>query len=234
MPKKRQSPRTPQERDKSNTLELNYTADRSPDASLADLVVSGRATNAVTTVRFSKLTIGAVGLTECVTALTDAVAAAKRGDLGNAESVLIAQGAALNAIFTACAEHAVAHIGQHLDATERYLRLAFKAQGQCRTTLETLTAVRNRPTVIAQQANIAHGPQQVNNTVMSPSVPLAKATRAPHQQETGRNELLEAHGERMDARAEGTAKASDPAVVPVDARNGSTDRRGQGEVVPER
>ena len=30
-------------------------------------------------------------------------------------------------------------------------------------TLETLANIKNPPTVIARQANIAHGPQQVNN-----------------------------------------------------------------------
>jgi hypothetical protein len=46
---------------------------------------------------------------------------------------------------------------------EIYLRLALKAQNQCRMTLETLATIKNPPAVFAKQANIAHGPQQVNN-----------------------------------------------------------------------
>jgi hypothetical protein len=38
-----------------------------------------------------------------------------------------------------------------------------KAQNQCRMTLETLSTIKNPPVVYAKQANIAHGPQQVNN-----------------------------------------------------------------------
>ncbi len=53
--------------------------------------------------------------------------------------------------------------GEYLDATDRYMRLALKAQAQCRATLETLAKIKNPPTLFAQQANIAHGPQQVNN-----------------------------------------------------------------------
>jgi hypothetical protein len=33
---------------------------------------------------------------------------------------------------------------EYLDATDRYLRLALKAQGQCRATLETLAAIKTR------------------------------------------------------------------------------------------
>jgi len=41
--------------------------------------------------------------------------------------------------------------------------MALKAQGQCRTTLETLAAIKNPPVLFAKRANIAHGPQHVNN-----------------------------------------------------------------------
>jgi hypothetical protein len=46
--------------------------------------------------------------------------------------------------------------------TEVRLRLALKAQTQCRATVETLATMKN-PVVFAKQANIAHGPQQINN-----------------------------------------------------------------------
>ncbi len=56
-----------------------------------------------------------------------------------------------------------------MNAAELYLRLALKAQGQCRATLETLAVIKN-PTALTfvKQANIAHGPQQVNNTIAPP------------------------------------------------------------------
>ena len=40
------------------------------------------------------------------------------------------------------------------------MRIALKAQSQCRATLETLAAVKNLPVVFARQANIAQGPQR--------------------------------------------------------------------------
>jgi hypothetical protein len=43
------------------------------------------------------------------------------------------------------------------------MRLALKAQAQCRATIETLATMKNPPLVIAKQANISAGHQQVNN-----------------------------------------------------------------------
>ncbi len=58
---------------------------------------------------------------------------------------------------------------QYTDGAERFFKLAMKAQNQCRMTLETLAAVKNPPVVFARQANIANGPQQVNNTLHAPA-----------------------------------------------------------------
>jgi hypothetical protein len=45
------------------------------------------------------------------------------------------------------------------------MRLALKAQSQCRATLETAAAMKNsQPVAFVRQANVAHGPQQVNNS----------------------------------------------------------------------
>jgi hypothetical protein len=74
--------------------------------------------------------------------------------------------------------------------------MALKAQNQCRMTLETLAAMKHPPVVFARQANIASGPQQVNNGVTAPRA--AELKKRP-------NELLEADdAERLDG---GTAGA---------------------------
>lgn len=46
---------------------------------------------------------------------------------------------------------------------ETALRLALKAQSQCRATLETLANIKNPPVVYAKQANVTTNPQQINN-----------------------------------------------------------------------
>lgn len=86
------------------------------------------------------------------------------GNLERPEAMLITQAHTLEAIFNNFARKAWA-AGDRLDVAERFLRLALKAQSQCRTTLETLVTIKSPPMVVAKQANIAHGPQQINNSV---------------------------------------------------------------------
>lgn len=96
------------------------------------------------------------------------------GDLKRIDSTLLAQAVTLNAIFNEMARRAAANMGAHLNATDRYMRLALKAQGQCRATLETLAAIKNPPIVYARQANISHGPQQINNGSLRASTHTVK------------------------------------------------------------
>lgn len=86
------------------------------------------------------------------------------GNLERPEAMLIAQAHTLEAIFNNLARKSWA-AGDRLDVAERFLRLALKAQGQCRATLETLVTIKSPPMVVAKQANIAHGPQQINNSI---------------------------------------------------------------------
>jgi hypothetical protein len=74
------------------------------------------------------------------------------------------------------------------------MRLALKAQSQCRTTAETLAVMRNPP-VFARQANVVNGPQQVNVTSATNQASRAEIPEIKHP------ELLEAHGERVDGGA---------------------------------
>ncbi len=60
--------------------------------------------------------------------------------------MLSATAAAFNAIFGELARWAALNIGKHLGAAETYMRLALKAQSQSRATVETLAAIKTRPT----------------------------------------------------------------------------------------
>jgi hypothetical protein len=105
-------------------------------------------------------------------------------------------------------------MGEYMNATETYLRLALKAQGQCRATLETLAVIKNpQPVAFVRQANIAHGPQQVNNGPFQPEEP----SRA---RKTGikPNKLLEEqNGERLELKTAGTPSEIDSSLEAVGA-----------------
>jgi hypothetical protein len=135
---------------------------------------------------------------------------ANDGDLSRGESMLMGQAHTLNALFTALTRRAVAQ--EYLNQYETYMRLALKAQSQCRATLETLAAIKNpTPVAFVRQANIANGPQQVNNGVR----PAAETSRA-RESENPPNELLEQqYGERLDGGAAQAAVRADSAVAAV-------------------
>lgn len=101
------------------------------------------------------------------------------GDMKAVEAMLYDQAVALQAIFTTMAIEASK--ADHLSRLDPLLRLALKAQGQARATLETLAMIKNPPVVYARQANISNGPQQVNNGTFqtSDSAHAVKEISAP-------------------------------------------------------
>jgi hypothetical protein len=99
--------------------------------------------------------------------------AANGGDLKRAEAMLVVQAHTLDAIFNSLARRAALNMGEYLNAAETYLRLALKAQSQCRATLETLALIKNpHPVAFVRQQNIGVN-QQVNNG----SAPAAEPSR---------------------------------------------------------
>ena len=87
------------------------------------------------------------------------------------------------------------------------MRLALKAQSQCRATLQTLAEVKNPPVVYARQANVTSGPQQINN-----GVDLSHA----RENVNAPNQLLGAADElRQDTRASGYAVKDDQPLEAV-------------------
>ena len=87
---------------------------------------------------------------------------AKNEDLGEIEVMMAAQIYALDSIFHYTAGRAKANMGQYPHAADMYMRLALKAQTQCRSTAETLSAIKN-PRAYIRQTNIAQN-QQINNS----------------------------------------------------------------------
>ena len=121
------------------------------------------------------------------------VAAVNGGDLRRAEGMLIAQAHTLDSIFTNLARRATNQ--EYLKQWETYMRMAMKAQNQCRMTLESLAAIKNPTVIYARQANINNGgQQQVNNgTSVNHTPASAHAGKTDSQQNElsgGSHELL--------------------------------------------
>lgn len=134
-------------------------------------------------------------------------------DAGNArsEEMLVAQAHTLDAIFNRLVHDAMSTGDMGL--LEQRLRLALRAQSQCRATLEALTTLRRPPAVAGyvHQANVAFGPQQVNQGASA-------HVGATHDGNRNlESELLEekAHGEWLDTRTASTTGQADQTMEAV-------------------
>ena len=129
---------------------------------------------------------------EVVAELARQVNAANGGDLRRAEGMLIAQAHALDNIFGNLARRATNQ--QSLVHWEGYMRMAMKAQNQCRMTLETLATIKSPPTVFARQANINNGGQQQVNNGAAPAHSANSAHAHAASSETVKTGLLPIDG----------------------------------------
>ena len=194
----------------ANVLNVSEEKGKSPERQKAELGLSSTVANAVTSTTFAKGSFGALGLTESVGVIREKIAKVKAGDLSEVEATLIAQAVTLDAVFNELARRAALNMGEHLTATETYLRLALKAQAQCRSTLETLAEVKYpKAATFVRQQNVAYQ-QQVNNDGDT-ATSMRAGARAHGKLNNQPNELLGAqHGERVDIGATGKAGGADP------------------------
>ena len=134
------------------------------------------------------------------------------GNMSRVEKMLTHQALTLDAIFNNMALRS--HGQTTFKGIEVLMRLALKAQAQARSTAEALALLKN-PQPYIRQANIAHGPQQVNNAG-TPSHTGIKSGAENIQSK--QNKLLEAdHGQRMVIGAQGQAGRVNQAVEAVGA-----------------
>ena len=156
----------------------------------------------------------ALGVTELLAAMRKAGDETVAGDMGRFERVLTNQFLTLDALFNNLAQRSGRQ--ESFKGIEVLMRLALKAQSQARATAETLALMKN-PMPYIRQANIAHGPQQVNNGTPT----SAGKTQSPP------NELLEhQHGNTLDIGAQAAAGRAEPAMATVEAKHRPTNTRG--------
>lgn len=117
-----------------NTLWVPVKDGEAPERQLADAALSPVLGNANTARVYMQGTLGDIDLTESVRAMRDRAKKVQAGDLSEVDTTLTAQAVALDAIFTELARCAALNMGQHMPAIETYMRLALKAQAQCRAT----------------------------------------------------------------------------------------------------
>lgn len=174
---------------------------------------------AVTLKEYGK-SYGDLDLGGLIDSLTEQTRASSDGDLKRAEAMLTTQAHTLDAIFNNLARRAIN--AEYMDNLDRYLKLALRAQSQCRATWEALATIKNPPVMgYVRQANIAHGPQQVNNASNAP----AGAPRAGENSNLQNKLLEENDGERLDPGTACTPGRADQAMATLGEVDRAEDRR---------
>lgn len=192
--------------------------DPDPKARALAVLASSPIANAAVVVQEYAKPFGQQDVGALIESLSTSVEQVQGGDMKQCEAMLMGQAHALQAIFMNFSRRALAQ--EYQKNLESFLRMALKAQNQCRMTLETLATIKNPPVVFAKQANIANGPQQVNN-----GMPAAHAHAEKNINQA--NELLEVqHGEQLDTGTSGTASGADKAMATVGKIDRAEDRRG--------
>jgi hypothetical protein len=191
----------------NKTASENPKEDRETAKRLARLAILP-STNAAAVIGEYGKVFGDHELSDIVEELVDSIDSINDGNMQRCEGMLITQAHALQSIFTNLSRRALNQ--EYMKNLEAFLRLALKAQSQCRQTLETLSTLKNPPVVYAKQANISNGPQQVNNGTPAPATHAEKINNQP-------NELLEViNGERVDTGTTQEAIGSDTAVAALE------------------
>ncbi len=180
---------------KAKKIAKDVESDRGEAAEKAEKVLRPTVQAAFTLGEYGKR-FGDLDLTGLVDSLTEQTTAVIDGDLGRCEEMLTVQAHTLDSIFNSLAQRAIN--SEYLDHLDRYLKLALRAQSQCRATWETLAAIKNPPIVYAKQANIAQGHQQVNNA------PEDKTSRTGNNKNPPNQLLEKTDGQRLDTRTQAT------------------------------
>jgi hypothetical protein len=163
---------------------------------------------------------GDLDLTALVDELGAQVKVTTDGDLARSEAMLVTQAHTLDAIFNNLARRAALNMGEYVQTVELYMKLALRAQSQCRSTIEALSEMKNpRNVAFVKQANIAEN-MQINHGARV------------GENENKPNELLEkTDGERLDFGTQGEAIADDATVATVGTldRAANTRRKSRGK-----
>lgn len=166
--------------------------------------------NAYVARKFAMSNADEVDITDMVKAMSKAAKEVADGNLNRVEAMLVSQAISLDAMFQSLALRA--NKAEYMKNLEAFMRLALKAQSQCRTTIEAIGMLKNPGTYI-RQANIAQGHQQVNNTYAATS-----AHTVAEKSKVEPSKLMGGKGhEWMDTRAQSQAGAGHQGMEAVGA-----------------
>jgi hypothetical protein len=178
------------------------------DPKMVALLALTPSLNAALVIKRFSSACGELDLNALIDSLRNEVSAVGTGKMGRPEAMLVTQAHTLDSLFTYLARCAGREVTTSMEQLDTYLRLAFRAQSQCRATIEAINLMKNPPSAtFVRQANLAHN-QQINN-----GPPASRAGETENQP----SKLLEQQdGERLEFGTAGQAGSSDPAMAALE------------------
>ena len=121
-----------------NALHVEQSPDETGAQAVARKLLQPTLKNAVAASAFTGRMMGremeAPGISDYASYVQRVANDAAEGDLAIASRILASQAVALDSMFAELARRAALNMGEYVDASERYGRLALRAQTNCRTT----------------------------------------------------------------------------------------------------
>lgn len=149
----------------NHSLVVDQTPDETGAQALARKLLQPEARHAHTASSFASKMLGTAielpGLKDFSDHMKVALAKAESGDLSFASRLLAAQAITLDSMFTELARRSAVNMGEYMDASERYGRLAMKAQSNCRATLEALAKLHQPREQTVRHVHVNEGGQAV-------------------------------------------------------------------------
>lgn len=149
----------------NNALTVEQTTDETGAQAMARKVLDPGFRHAVTASSFAGKVLGNSiehpGLMDYVDHVLKVGGKAEAGDLAIASRLLASQAITLDAMFTELARRAALNMGEYINASESYGRLAIKAQSNCRATLEALAKLHQPREQTVRHVHVNEGGQAV-------------------------------------------------------------------------
>ena len=139
--------------------------DESEYLATARAILNPDARHGMTAAQLFKAHLGDSGLAPGIGDYGDAFAEqgkkAASGDLTFASRMLASQALSLDSIFTEMARRSALNMGEYIEASERFMRLALKAQAGSRATLEALAKLHQPREQTVRHVHVNEGGQAV-------------------------------------------------------------------------
>ena len=148
-----------------NALHVEQSTDETGAQAVARKLLEPTFKNAAAAAGFTGRMIGseieAPGISDYASHVQRVANEAAEGELAMASRILAAQAVALDSMFAELARRAALNMGEYMAASERYGRLALRAQSNCRTTLEALAKLHQPREQTVRHVHVNEGGQAV-------------------------------------------------------------------------